>query len=659
MSFPNTDDASNYDANQRPHVPLLDSADVEAPAADLPRQRRRRRRTAAVVILLLTGLLGVVYLVVTMTSNGEEELLPAGSPESSTTLQPEKMKPVARGVEEGVSEKTYRPSLGARAYPWTKRLLAWQRTAYHFQPKENWMNGPLFYKGWYHLFYQYNPDGAIWGNNIVWGHSASKDLIHWHHLPIAMHSDHWYDINGVWTGSATFLQDGQLIMLYTGSTNDSVQVQNLAYPADPSDPLLIHWVKYSGNPVLFPPPNISPQDFRDPTTAWLTPEGMWRITIGSKINGSTTGMSLVYDTKDFKSFKLLNGSLHSVPGTGMWECVDFYPVSKNGKNGLDTSEYGPGVKNIMKTSLDDDRNDYYAIGSYDSEAGIWSPDNPDIDVGIGLRYDYGIFYASKSFYDQEKKRRVLWGWVKETDSEETDTQKGWASLQAIPRTILLDKKTGSNILQWPVEEVEALRRNKNVFDHVKANPGSIVLLDVGSTSQLDIVAEFEINEEALKKINGTNISYSCTTIGGAAERGPFGPFGLLVLANKDLEEQTAIYFYISKDLQGNFKTFFCADHSRSSEATDVDKAIYGSIVPVLEGEKLSMRILVDHSIVESFAQGGRTCITSRLYPTKAVNEDAQIFLFNNATDASINASLQIWEMSAACQRRRQKIVNKD
>ncbi|KAI3453595.1 hypothetical protein Pfo_010258 [Paulownia fortunei] len=594
----------------------------------------------------MAGLLGVgLFVVVALVTNGNKPNEMASRPVE--TRRPEKMIPANRGVAEGVSSKSFGPLLGAPAYSWSTKLLAWQRTAFHFQPRKNWMNdpnGPVLYKGWYHFFYQYNPYGAIWGN-IVWGHAVSRDLIHWRHLPIAMVPDHWYDINGVWTGSATILEDGQLVMLYTGSTNESVQVQNLAYPADPSDPLLVDWVKYSGNPVLVPPPGIGPKDFRDPTTAWLTPEGKWRFTIGSKVN--KTGISLVYDTKDFKTFEPLDGLLHAVPGTGMWECVDFYPVSKIEENGLDTSENGPGVKHAVKTSLDDDRNDYYALGTYDSDNGKWTPDDPSIDVGIGLRYDYGTFYASKTFYDQEKKRRVLWGWIKETDSEKTDIQKGWASVQAIPRTILLDKKTGSNILQWPVEEVERLRLSKMVFDKVEAKAGSVVSLDVGSAFQLDIVAEFEINQEALERINGANTTYGCTTSGGAAERGALGPFGLLLHTDKGLTEQTPVYFYISKDTPGNFKTFFCADHSRSSEATDVDKAIYGSTVPVLKGEKLSMRILVDHSIVESFAQGGRTCITSRIYPTKAVYEDAQIFLFNNATDVGITASLQIWQMSSA------------
>ncbi|XP_075522901.1 acid beta-fructofuranosidase [Primulina tabacum] len=644
MSHPNTfrgfrNSETDDSFSSCPRTPLLDSGRVSP--------SKHRRRPSTVILLLMLGMLGVALLVVVVVKNGNDpdEVIVKPSDCDGTRLS-EKMRPVARGVAEGVSAKSFWPLLQAGpAYPWTAKLLAWQTTAFHFQPIKNWMNdpnGPLLYKGWYHLFYQYNPYGAVWGN-IVWGHAVSRDLIHWRHLPIAMVPDHWYDINGVWTGSATVLEDGQLVMLYTGSTNESVQVQNLAYPADAVDPLLVDWVKYSGNPVLVPPPGVEVKDFRDPTTAWLTPEGMWRIAIGSKVN--KTGISLMYDTNDFKTFKLLDGVLRGVPGTGMWECVDFYPVSKITENGLDTSVNGPGVKHVMKTSLDDDRNDYYALGSYDSDAGIWTPDDPKIDVGIGLRYDYGIFYASKTFYDKEKNRRILWGWIKETDSEKADIQKGWSSLQAIPRTILFDKKTGSNILQWPVKEVERLRMKKNLFDKVEVKAGSVVHLDVCSTSdQLDIAAEFEVDQEALSSLEGTEMTYSCSS---SATRGALGPFGLLVLADDALAEQTPVYFYISKDTQGNFKTFFCADHSRSSEATDVDKRIYGSTVPVLKGEKLSMRILVDHSIVESFAQGGRTCITSRIYPTKAIYEDAKIFLFNNATDAGITASLQIWQMSAA------------
>ena len=288
--------------------------------------------------------------------------------------------------------------------------------------------GPLYHMGWYHLFYQYNPDSAVWGN-ITWGHAVSRDLIHWLYLPFAMVPDHWYDANGVWTGSATILPDGKIVMLYTGDTVDAVQVQNLAYPANLSDPLLLDWVKYPDNPVLIPPVGIAIDEYRDPTTAWLGPDGKWRVTIGSKVNGA--GVSLVYTTTNFTTFDLLHNYLHEVPGTGMWECVDFYPVAINGSTGLDTSVNGPGIKHLLKASLDDTKVDVYALGTYFANNDTWAPDNPAEDVGLGLKYDYGRYYASKTFYDPVKERRVLWGWINETDTEYEDLEKGWASLQVI------------------------------------------------------------------------------------------------------------------------------------------------------------------------------------------------------------------------------------
>ncbi|XP_010264216.1 PREDICTED: beta-fructofuranosidase, soluble isoenzyme I-like [Nelumbo nucifera] len=628
--------------------PLTDEA--EAPASD--------RRS--IKVILSTLLSGVFLLALVMVLIGDQrsedptvvavkgDYQPYSSSKTSEILKPAK---VSRGVSEGVSEKTYRlfSAEDGASFPWSNLMLSWQRTAFHFQPENNWMNdpnGPLYYKGWYHLFYQYNPDGAVWGN-ITWGHAVSKDLIHWLYLPLAMIPDQWYDINGVWTGSATQLPDGSIVVLYTGSTDKMVQVQNLAYPADPSDPLLLRWAKYPGNPVIIPPPGIGSLDFRDPTTAWFTPDGKWRLTVGSKFH--KTGISLVYQTTNFTTYDLVDGVLHAVPGTGMWECVDFFPVSTTDENGLDTSVNGPGVKHVLKASLDDTKEDYYALGTYYVENDTWIPDNPVADVGIGMIYDYGNFYASKTFYDQSKQRRVLWGWIGETDSENADIEKGWASVQSIPRVVTFDHKTRSNILQWPVKETESLRLSSDEFDKVEVPAGSVVPLNVSTATQLDIIAEFVVDNASLEGTGTIEADggYDCSTSGGAAGRGALGPFGLLVLADKSLAEQTPVYFYIAKDIDGHLKTFFCADESRSSLANDVGKHVYGSLVPVLDGEKLTMRLLVDHSIVESFAQGGRTVITSRVYPTEAIYGAARVFLFNNATGASVTASLKIWQMNSA------------
>lgn len=58
------------------------------------------------------------------------------------------------------------------------------------------MTGPMYYKGIYHLFYQYNPYGAVWGN-IVWAHSVSNDLINWKALKPAIYPTKPFDVNGI------------------------------------------------------------------------------------------------------------------------------------------------------------------------------------------------------------------------------------------------------------------------------------------------------------------------------------------------------------------------------------------------------------------------------------------------------------------------------
>lgn len=58
--------------------------------------------------------------------------------------QSPQVKPISRGVSQGVSEKSnIKLSLSDvdEIYPWTNAMLSWQRTGFHFQPPKNWMNG--------------------------------------------------------------------------------------------------------------------------------------------------------------------------------------------------------------------------------------------------------------------------------------------------------------------------------------------------------------------------------------------------------------------------------------------------------------------------------------------------------------------------------------
>ncbi|KAJ0453196.1 putative beta-fructofuranosidase, Sucrose:sucrose fructosyltransferase [Helianthus annuus] len=524
--------------------------------------------------------------------------------------------------------------------------VEFERSVYHFHPQKNFIGGPLYHMGWYHLFYQYNPDSAIWGN-ITWGHAVSKDLINWFQLPLAMVPDHWYDQKGVMTGSATILPDGRIIMYYTGNAHDLSQLQCLAFAANSSDPLLVEWVKYKDNPILGPPLGVGRKDFRDPSSLWMGPDGKYRMVMGSKHN-NTIGCALIYHTTNFTHFELMDEVLHEVPHTGMWECVDLYPVSTTKTDGLDMSSYESDAKYVLKQSGDEDRHDWYAIGSYDVVKDKWYPDDPEMDVGIGLRYDYGKFYASKTFYDPSKRRRVLWGYVGETDLQNDDIKKGWANMLNVPRTVVLDPNTQSNLIQWPVEEAETLRsKTYDEFKDVELAPGSLVPLNIDSTAQLDISASFEVDEALLDATLEADTIFNCTTSDGSAMRGVLGPFGVVVLADEALSEQTPVYFYIAKNTDGTSRTYFCVDELRSTKLSGVRNFVYGSTVPVLHGENYNMRLLVDHSIVESFAQGGRTVITSRVYPTKAIYDAAKVFLFNNGTGITVKASLKIWKMGEA------------
>lgn len=515
-------------------------------------------------------------------------------------------------------------------------------------------NAPLFYKGYYHLFYQYNPKSAVWGR-ILWGHAVSTDLINWRHMAgAAIYPDEWYDVNGAWSGSATFLHKGSPpVILYTGSNNASEQVQVMAVPKNPSDHLLREWKKIAQNPIMVPI-GINVSSFRDPTTAWLGSDQRWRVLVGSKSDENKVGMALMFRSKDFVKWVKAKHPLHSARHTGMWECPDFYPVSLYGSHGVDTSTTGPSVKHVLKNSLDDNKVDYYTMGHYSPELDRYVPDDGSVEGHNGLRYDYGKFYASKTFFDDNKSRRILWGWINESDSVVDDLNKGWASLQAIPRVVQLDPLTGRSLVQWPVPELESLREHNIRKDHVVLERESVMKVEGFSSgaAQVDVEVEFELggDYETVEELEGmTATAQSLCSRGNNNTRG----FGLMVLASDDLKERSAVFFKIFKGrLNGNVhrKVALCVDQSRSTLQVNVDKTSYGGFVSVKPDQRsLSLRVLVDHSIVESFAEGGRTCITSRSYPTVAVNENARLFVFNYNKLPLVLRRLSAWHMNSTIQ----------
>ncbi|XP_010536191.1 PREDICTED: beta-fructofuranosidase, insoluble isoenzyme CWINV6-like [Tarenaya hassleriana] len=524
------------------------------------------------------------------------------------------------------------------------------RTRFHFQPPENWLNdpnGPMYYKGVYHLFYQYNPSGPLFGDVMIWAHSVSYDLINWIQLEHALYPSDSFDINSCWSGSATILPGGKPVIMYTGIDSGNHQVTNIAEPKNISDPLLREWVKFEGNPVMVPPVNVRVDGFRDPTTAWQGQDGRWRVIVGAEAVNSTKGMALLYRSDDFIRWTKFPDPLFESEVTGMWECPDFYPVSVNGTNGVDTSVNNAHVKHVLKAGYGE--HDFYVIGTYFPETEKFVTDSDFTNTVSDLRYDHGKFYASKTFFDSAKNRRILWGWVNESDSKEDDLHKGWSGLQSVPRKIWLDQ-TGKRLVQWPVDELVNLRGNRVAVHGEKLEGGSVLEIPGITASQADVEVVFELPDlgdaaEYLEE-NQVDPQELCDRY-RASSKGIFGPFGVLALASDDLSERTAIFFRVFRRADG-YSTLMCSDHSRSSLRHHLDKATFGTFLDIdPRYENISLRCLIDRSVIESYGGGGRSVITSRVYPKLAIGEEAHLYVFNNGTKSVVPSSLEAWSVQNA------------
>ncbi|XP_047316941.1 beta-fructofuranosidase, insoluble isoenzyme 1-like [Impatiens glandulifera] len=503
----------------------------------------------------------------------------------------------------------------------------------------------MYFKGLYHLFYQYNPKGAVWGN-IVWAHSVSTDLINWKPLNHAIYPSKPFDQFGCWSGSATILPGNKPVILYTGIIDgNQTQVQNYAIPANYSDPYLREWVKPDNNPIISAVIGVNRTAFRDPTTAWFN-NGHWKIVVGGRRR--ERGMTHLYRSRDFVRWTKAQHPLHSKAGTGMWECPDFFPVSKTSPNGVETSMVGSDMKHVLKVSLDETRFEYYTIGSYDLNVDRYYPDDGFVDGRNGLRFDYGNFYASKTFFDSVKNRRILWGWSNESDTTNQDKEKGWAGIQTIPRKLWLDP-SGKQLLQWPIEELEELREEKVEYNHQLLNIGDVIEITGITPAQADVEVSFSFEslneaEEFDPKWSQWDAQELCKNM-GSTKQGGLGPFGLLTLASRYLEEYTSVFFRVFK-AQDKHVVLMCSDATSSSlDGSTYKPSLAGFVnVDLTKKMKLSLRTLIDHSVVESFGEGGKTCITSRVYPKLAVMDKAYLYAFNNGSTPVHIEDLNAWTL---------------
>ena len=308
------------------------------------------------------------------------------------------------------------------------------RPQYHLLPAHNWMNdpnGPIFYRGRYHMFHQYNPQGAVWGN-MNWAHATSPDMIHWQHEPIALSpTPGGPDSNGVFSGSAV-LDKGKPTLIYTAvappskeadvTLRDDVhswwETQCLAVAQDDE---LRTWRKLPEPIIAAPPAGLAVTGFRDPC---LWQEGdNWMLILGSGIRGKG-GMVLLYSSPDLRQWKYLHPLCEGAPGnliavnpvdTGdMWECPDFFPI---------------GSKHVLLISTMGKV--HWKVGTYANQR--FTPEKEGV-------VDWGSYYAAKTMLDAQGNR-ILWGWITETRPDADLIAAGWAGAMSLPRTLSLNAQS--------------------------------------------------------------------------------------------------------------------------------------------------------------------------------------------------------------------------
>jgi len=304
-----------------------------------------------------------------------------------------------------------------------------RRPQFHLLPAANWMNdpnGPIYFRGKYHMFYQYNPNGAFWGD-MHWDHAVSIDMVHWKHLGVALApTPGGPDADGCFSGMIV-VQNGQPVMLYTAvrsvpeaqatikeGAHSLLEAQCLATANDSE---LRTWTKLPAPVIAVPPAGLAVTGFRDPSP-WRQGD-WWYMVIGSGLEGKG-GAVLLYKSKDLRNWEFLHilaqreGSIalstEQQAKREVWECPDFFAL---------------GDKHVLIYSTSGKT--YWMAGTLVPTAMEFHPETTGV-------LDYGSFYAPKTQLDKAGNR-ILWGWIPETRPEAEHKAAGWAGMMSLPRVL--------------------------------------------------------------------------------------------------------------------------------------------------------------------------------------------------------------------------------
>ncbi|MDQ0767258.1 fructan beta-fructosidase [Pseudarthrobacter defluvii] len=489
------------------------------------------------------------------------------------------------------------------------------RPALHYAARNTWLNDPnglIFHEGVYHLYYQNNPLGNVWGN-MSWGHATSTDLLTWTEHPVAIHCDENEDIfsgsivhdrdntSGFGTGSA-----GPLVAIYTsafkpGSRHEGIQAQSLAYSLDGG----YTWTKHANNPVL----TRGSANFRDPKVIkYDGGAGSYWVMVAVEARDFKV---VLYKSDDLKNWEPLSDFGPANATGGIWECPDLFPLPVDGDpdnvKWVLTVNLNPGGPNRGSAGQ-------YFVGDFDGTSFISTStvttglNNPDLSREYQW-LDWGRdYYAAVSFSDAPDNRRLMIGWMNNWEYANHIPTTPWRSPMSLAREMSLQTIEGSlSLVQRPAGYWTALAGQE---------PFSL--------------ADTTINdgEQVLAGAAGTVQRIDVTLTSGTAEE-----FGLILRGDGANGTRVGI-----RPDEG--KLFV---DRRESGQTGFHKAFPSlDTAPIrATSGSYSLTIFVDRCSVEVFAQGGQVTMTELIFPAEN-STDLSVFAVGGTATVT---SLQVTQLA--------------
>ena len=479
------------------------------------------------------------------------------------------------------------------------RLLADRhRPTYHFVAPEGRAmpfdpNGCLYWRGRYHLFYIFQDPGLPRGGHC-WGHVSSVDLVHWVHHPTALAPAADDPDVGIFSGNGFVNKDGVPTLMYFG-------IDAGICIATSVDDELSHWTKSPSNPVIPIPKEGEPDYGRynvfDPH-GWIEGDTYYVILGGKVLPKKEYDTVFLFRSTDLTNWQYVDAFYEPNPEwTGPEEdcaCPDFFPIGE--RHALVCISHPRGCR--------------YYLGRYENER--FYPEEHH-----RMNWPGGTCFAPETLID-DQGRRIFWAWVLDRRPQEVAEASGWSGVMTLPRVLSLSD--GGSLLVEPAKELETLRLDHRRHEAVHIAADREVLLDDVRGDCLELNVEIDPRD--------------------AQE------LGVVVRRSPDAAEQTTIaYVPESRALR--------IDLSRSSldeSITYHEFSMFGENPPVQAqeapfelgvGEPLRLRIFLDRSILEVYANG-RQCVTQRIYPTRA--DSLGVALYSRGGSARVE-SFDAWGMA--------------